>query len=102
MLNSAEHKISNAHKYKNIRNSAFLGSRRPRILFFLLINVEMPTVVGILTFMSGKCFCSTELSMKNVLQPRGLIYCCDKLIYLKMKDCTFRGRNSAFPMVGKP
>ena len=26
----------------------------PRMLFFLLINVEMPTVVGILTFMSRK------------------------------------------------
>ena len=63
--------------------------------FSLLINVKMPTIVGILTFMSGKNsilaylslkkaefldsfilmsfkpLCSTELSMKKVLQPRG-------------------------------
>ena len=30
---------------------------------FLLINAEMPTIVGILTFMSGKISCSAELSM---------------------------------------
>ena len=35
-------------------NSAFLGSDKPRMLFFILINVKMPTVVGILTFMSRK------------------------------------------------
>ena len=28
----------------------------PRMLFFLLINVKMPTIVGILTFMSRKNF----------------------------------------------
>ena len=33
------------------------------MLFFLLINVKMPTTVGILTFISGKKFCSSELSM---------------------------------------
>ena len=33
------------------------------MLFFLLINVKMPTTVGILTFMSGKISCSAELSM---------------------------------------
>ena len=39
------------------RNSAFFsGSDKPRMLFFLLINVKMPTIVGILTFMSGKIF----------------------------------------------
>ena len=27
---------------------------KPRVLFFLLINVEMPTIVGILIFMSRK------------------------------------------------
>ena len=27
---------------------------QPRMNFFLLINVKMPTIVGILTFMSGK------------------------------------------------
>ena len=54
MLNSVEHKILNAHKIKISRNSAFLGSDKPRMLFFPLINVKMPTTVGILTFMSRK------------------------------------------------
>ena len=35
-----------------IRNSAFLGSAKLRMVFFLLIHVKMPTFVGILTFMS--------------------------------------------------
>ena len=38
------------------RNSAFLGSDKPRMLFFMLINVEMPKIVGILTFMRRKNF----------------------------------------------
>ena len=37
-------------------NSAFLGSDKPRMLCFPLINVKMPTTVGILTFMSRKNF----------------------------------------------
>ena len=58
MLNSVEHEISNTHKYKKIsRNSAFLGSDKPRMLFFLLINVKIPTILTR----------SVELSMKNVL-----------------------------------
>ena len=57
MLSSVEHEILNAHKYKNIKKFGFfLGSDKPRMLFFLHINVKMPTVVGILTFMSGKNF----------------------------------------------
>ena len=58
MLNSAEHELLNAHKYKNIKKTNFLGSGtcKPRMLFFLLINVEMPTIVGILTFVSRKNF----------------------------------------------
>ena len=45
-----QHEMLNAHKYKNIK--LFSGSDKPRILFSLLINVKMPTIVGILTFMS--------------------------------------------------
>ena len=57
MLNSAEHKIINAHKYKNLRKfSTILGSDKLIMLFFLFINVKMPTTVGILTFMSRKNF----------------------------------------------
>ena len=57
MLISVEHDILNAHEYKNkSRNLAFLGSDKPRMLFFPLINVKMPTIIGILTFMSRKIF----------------------------------------------
>ena len=52
ILNSAEHEISNAHKYKNIKEFSFSGSDKPRMLFFLLINVKMPNS------------CSAELSME--------------------------------------
>ena len=35
MLNSAEHEILNARKYKNIKKlSIFSGSEKPRVLFF--------------------------------------------------------------------
>ena len=57
MLNSAEHEILNAHKYKKYQEiQAFLDSGQPRMLFFPLIIVKMPTVVGMLTFMSRKNF----------------------------------------------
>ena len=57
MLNSAEHEILNAHKYIICQGiQPFFGSDKPRMLFFLLINVKMPTIVGILTIMSRKNF----------------------------------------------
>ena len=67
MLNSSEHEILNGHKYKNVKNSAFTGSDKPRTLFFMLITVKMPTIVGILTFMRRKNFMHAELSMNNFL-----------------------------------
>ena len=54
MLNSVEHEILNAHKYNNIKKFGFSGLDKPRMLFFSLINVKMPTVVGIFTLMSRK------------------------------------------------
>ena len=57
MLNSAAHEILNAHKYKKYQEiQHFSGPGLPRMLFSLLINVKMPTIVGILTFMSRKNF----------------------------------------------
>ena len=47
MLNSNEYEILDAHKYKNIKKFGFLGSDKLLTLLFLLINVKMPTVVGI-------------------------------------------------------
>ena len=59
MLKSAEHEILNAHKYKHMKKFSFSsGSDKAIVLFFLLINVKMPTTV------SGKNSCSDELSMK--------------------------------------
>ena len=49
MLSSVELEILDAQKYKYIRNLASLCSAKPRMLFFMLINVKMPTSVGILT-----------------------------------------------------
>ena len=37
-------KILNAHTYKTIKEFYFLGSDKPGILFFQLINVKMPTI----------------------------------------------------------
>ena len=57
MLNSAEHEFLNVHKYKNVKQvSFFSGLDKPIMLFFLLINVKMPTIVGMLTFMTRKKF----------------------------------------------
>ena len=66
MLNSAEHKIVNALKYENIKQFIFFsGANKHRMLFFLLINVKMLAIVGILTFMSRKISCLDELGIKN-------------------------------------
>ena len=57
LTHSVEHGISNAQKYKNIKKFSFFScSDKPEMLFFPLINVKMPTIVGILTFMSRKKF----------------------------------------------
>ena len=53
MLNSTKHEISTAHKklkYRQIKK--FLALSHSDIVFILLINVKMPTIVGILTFKS--------------------------------------------------
>ena len=63
MLNFAEREILNAHNYKISRNLAFSGSEKPRMLFFLLINVIIPIIFGSLAFMSRKNSCKAELSM---------------------------------------
>ena len=67
MLNSVQHEISNAQKYTNIKKFRFFQAQVLRMLLFLLTNGKMPTIVGILTFMSRKKSCSVELSMKKVL-----------------------------------
>ena len=50
-------RLSNAQKYEKYQEILlFSGSDKLRMLFFLLRNVKMPTVVGILTFLSRKNF----------------------------------------------
>ena len=58
MVSSAEHTISNTRKYKEIlRNSFFFsGPDRPKMLFSLLINVKIPTIIDIFTSRSRKNF----------------------------------------------
>ena len=57
MLDLAVHEILNAKKYKNNQEiQHFSGSDKPRMLFFLLLNVKKPTIVGILISMSRKNF----------------------------------------------
>ena len=38
------------------RNLAFLGSDTPKMLFFVLMNVEMPTIVEMSTIISRKIY----------------------------------------------
>ena len=46
VLNSAEHETLSARKYKNIEKLSFFSSSdKPIILFFVLMNVKMPTIV---------------------------------------------------------
>ena len=47
-----EHEISTAHKTKMLKYKDFFLLKHSNGVFILLINVEMPTIVGILTFMS--------------------------------------------------
>ena len=57
MLNSVDHEILNAHKYKKYQEIRhFICPDKPRMLFFPLVNDKMPTIVGSLTFMSRKNF----------------------------------------------
>ena len=48
MLNSTKHKLSTAYRQMN----KFLALNLSDVVFIMLINVKMPTFVGILTFMS--------------------------------------------------
>ena len=58
MLNSTEHKISTAHKTKLHvpTNEEVSCLSLSEVEFIMLINVKMPTIVGILVFMSKTNF----------------------------------------------
>ena len=48
-------------------NAFFLAFKLSGVVFILFINVKMPTIVGILTFISMINVCSIEMSTKKVL-----------------------------------
>ena len=53
MLNSTEYEVSSAHKklkYRQIKK--FLAVSSSDVVFIMLINVKVPTLVGILTLMN--------------------------------------------------
>ena len=52
-------------KYRQMKK--FLDLSLSDVVFIILINVKMPTIVGILTFMSRIISCSAQLSKKKVL-----------------------------------
>ena len=53
MLNSAEHRIKTAHRYRNRPYICEIsGLDQQSLKFILLINVKMQTFLGILTFIS--------------------------------------------------
>ena len=54
MLDSAEHEISNAHKYKISRILRFSGTAKLIMLYFSAHYVKI--IVGILAFMSMEKF----------------------------------------------
>ena len=83
MLNPAEHEILNADKYKNIKKfSFFSGSYKPRMLFFLLTNLKMPTIVGILTITSKKSFILLGANL-SALYLECCLYICIIELYAK-------------------
>ena len=56
MLNSTENEILTAHKnlkYRQVKK--FLASNVSDVVFIMLINVKMPTFVGIFTLKMLKC-----------------------------------------------
>ena len=52
MLNLIEHNIETAYKNKILKTKAFLAFKLADDVPIMLINVKMPTVVGISAFMS--------------------------------------------------
>ena len=73
MLNSVEHDILNAYKNKNIKKFSIFEAQISPECYFPLINVKMPTIVGILTFMSRKNLMLSCVEHGKSFIPRGQI-----------------------------
>ena len=74
MLNSIEHDgILTARESKIAKKrKTFLAFKLFNVVFITLINVKIPTLVDILTFISMMNFMLIWVEHKNVLLPRGL------------------------------
>ena len=55
------------------RNLAFSESDKTMMLFFPLINMKMPTIVDILTFISRQKSSSAEMSMNESFITSGTV-----------------------------
>ena len=61
MLSSTEHEITTAHKNQNRNNKEFfIALKLSAVVLTLLKNIKMPTIIGILTFMSSIISCSAD------------------------------------------
>ena len=68
MLNSVENEILNAHKYKKYQEIRLFQAEISLKCYFPpppLINIKMPTIVGILTFMSRNNFMLSLIEHEN-------------------------------------
>ena len=52
----------------------FLALSLSDVVFIMLINVKMPTIVGILTFMSRINFVLSRVEHEKSLSPQDLVY----------------------------
>ena len=71
MLNSTGHEISTAHKNENTEKLRSFWLKVSQMLYYhtYKINVKMPTIVGILTFMSR-----INCMLSSVGHERGFIH----------------------------
>ena len=65
MLISTEHEISTAHKNRKVKK--FLALSLSDVLFIMIINLKMPTIAGILIFMSRINFVLSRVDHENVV-----------------------------------
>ena len=65
MLNSTEHEISTAQNLRCQQIKKYLALSLSDVVFIMLINVKMPTIVGILVFMSRINFVLSSVEHEN-------------------------------------
>ena len=67
MLNSDEHEMFPANKSQITHNCELFLAKQLSMKISVLINMKMPTIVGIFILIAEKISCSAELSMKKKL-----------------------------------